>query len=221
MHRRAFFGGLIGATLGSVALDSLPAPPGLTGEKSVKYATKADRRRARFVNVALRTHENTEVRFYDDLIKDKTVLINFMYTACKDDCTLTTANLVQAQKVLGERVGRDIFMYSITIDPEHDTPDVLRKYARRFGVTPGWLFLTGTTADIKRLRRSFGDDPTLAAGRSNHLQLIRIGIEPLERWAGFPAWTTPKTMIRYLSWIEPKGQRPDEWAKRRLDAARG
>jgi len=182
---------------------------GATTEKPVKRPTPDDRRRSRFPNVPLQTHEHQEVRFYDDLIKDKTVLINFMYTECEGGCPLTTATLVQVQQALGERVGRDIFMYSISVDPEHDTPEELSKYAKRFEVQPGWLFLTGTKVDISRIRASFGDNPSLEASQSNHLSVIRLGIEPLERWTGCPTWSTPKSIIRYLSWIEPNSQRPD------------
>src|SRR5512138_2948404 len=92
------------------------------------------RRRSRFPNVVLRTHEAAAVRFYDDLLKDKTVVISFMYTHCTDDCPLATANLVQVQKALGSRAGREVFIYSITVDPDHDTPPVLREYARAHGV---------------------------------------------------------------------------------------
>ena len=209
MHRRAVLGTLIGATLGSATLVPLRAPSGSTAEKPVKHPASDDRRRSRFPNVPLQTHEHQEVRFYDDLIKDKTVLINFMYTECEGGCPLTTATLVQVQQALGGRVGRDIFMYSISVDPEHDTPEALGKYAKRFEVQPGWLFLTGTKVDISRIRASFGDNPSLEASQSNHLSVIRLGIEPLERWTGCPTWSTPKSIIRYLSWIEPNSQRPD------------
>jgi len=122
MHRRAVLGTLIGATLGSATLVPLRAPSGSTAEKPVKHPISDDRRRSRFPNVPLQTHEHQEVRFYDDLLKDKTVLITFMYTECKDACPLTTATLVQVQQAFGARVGRDIFMYSISVDPERDTP---------------------------------------------------------------------------------------------------
>jgi protein SCO1/2 len=70
----------------------------------------------------LTTHEGKKVKFYDDLIKDKIVIINFMYVKCEGTCPGTTANLVKVQKLLGDRVGKDIFMYSITLKPEEDTP---------------------------------------------------------------------------------------------------
>ena len=176
------------------------------GADAARGTTAVERRRRRFANVRLRTHEDRSVRFYDDLLENRTVLIQFMYTHCTERCPLTTAKLAEVQRLLGDRVGREIFMYSITVDPQRDTPAVLRAYARMAHARAGWLFLTGETSDIHRLRASFGDDPALTFDRSNHLNLIAYGVEPLERWGGFPAWTEPATMVRLLSSIEPAGQ---------------
>src|SRR6266853_3073869 len=71
-----------------------------------------------FPNVTLTTQDGATVHLYDDLLKGKSVAINVMYTSCKDECPLKTARLVQVQKLLGERMGKDIFVYSITIDPK-------------------------------------------------------------------------------------------------------
>jgi protein SCO1 len=90
-----------------------------------------------FPNVTLTTHDGDEVKFYDDLIKGKIVAINLIYTTCKYACPLETARLTQVAKLLGERMGRDIFFYSITIDPDHDTPAVLKAYAQKYQVGPG------------------------------------------------------------------------------------
>ena len=109
-----------------------------------------------FPNVPLVTHEGKAVRFFDDLIEDKVVVINFIYASCPDACPLDTARLVKVQQILGDRVGRDIFMYSITIDPELDTPEVLAEYKERFRAGPGWWFLTGDESDILLLRKKLG-----------------------------------------------------------------
>ena len=109
-----------------------------------------------FPNVPLVTHEGKSVRFFDDLLEDKVVVVNFIYTSCENACPLDTARLAKVQQILGDRVGRDIFMYSITIDPERDTPEVLARYAERFHVGPGWLFLTGKEEDILLLRKKLG-----------------------------------------------------------------
>src|SRR6478672_10173788 len=87
-----------------------------------------------FPNVTLTTHEGKKVKFYDDLLKDKIVIINFMYVKCEGTCPGTTANLVKVQKLLGNRVGKDIFMYSITLKPEEDTAQDLAAYAKAYKV---------------------------------------------------------------------------------------
>src|SRR6476620_6972684 len=77
-----------------------------------------------FPNVILTTQDGTKVHFYDDVIKGKIVVIDLIYTHCVDACPLETARLAQVQKMLGDRVGKDIFFYSIRIDPHRDTPKV-------------------------------------------------------------------------------------------------
>src|SRR5437660_1451766 len=109
-----------------------------------------------FPNVELTTQDGKVVRFYDDLIKGKIVAIDLIYTTCQYACPLETARLAQVQKLLGDRMGKDVFFYSITIDPDHDTPPVLKEYAEKFSAGPGWLFLTGKQADIDVISRKTG-----------------------------------------------------------------
>src|SRR5215471_2589150 len=161
-----------------------------------------------FPNVALTTHHGKQVRFYDDLLKDKIVTINFMYTSCKDACPLTTAHLVQVQKLLGERVGRDIFMYSLTIDPKHDTPAVLKKFAEKFHTGPGWLFLTGKDDDLELLRVKLGfidPDPEVDKNRANHIGTVEYGNEPLMLWGACPGLAHPEWIAKEISWVIQAG----------------
>jgi protein SCO1/2 len=159
---------------------------------------------AYFPNFTLRTHEDKTVRFYDDLIHGKTVVINVMYADCKGICPGMTANLVKVQKLLGERVGRDLFFYSLTLQPLRDTPRVLKQYAEMHGIRPGWLLLTGKPAELKLLRRKLGffdPDPKIDRDKSRHLGLIRYGNEALDRWAACPALSTPEQIVRSLEWL--------------------
>ena len=97
------------------------------------------------------------MKFYDDLVKDKIVIFNMMYAKCEGKCTPITRNLVQLQKVLGDRVGKDIFMYSFTLNAESRTrPTALKHYAHMHKVKPGWLFLTGSVEDMETMRRKLG-----------------------------------------------------------------
>jgi protein SCO1 len=135
-----------------------------------------------FTNTPLVTQDGKTVKFYDDLIKGKSVVINFIYTECGDSCPLETAKLAQVQKLLNGRVGQDIFFYSISIDPKHDTPQTLKEYAKKFHAGPGWLFLTGKQADLDLIRQKLGQAATTDQKLSDHATSFIIGDEPSGQW---------------------------------------
>lgn len=197
MKRRAF---LAGSALA-------PFASGCSREKSAaaKAASLPGPRAGYFPNVALLTHENEKVRFYEDLIRGKIVTVNFILTRCPDGlCPLITANLVQVQRLLGERVGRDICMYTITLDPEHDTPAVLKAYAKTMGVKPGWRFLTGRPEDIELLRRKLGFfdlDPIVDQDKENHSGVVLFGNEPRDWWAATPGLSRPAWIVEKILWV--------------------
>jgi protein SCO1/2 len=163
-----------------------------------------------FPNVVLTTHEGKQVRFYDDLIKDKAVVINVMFASCNDACPLITANLTRVQELLADRMARDLFFYSITIDPEHDTPEILDLYAKSYGVGPGWLFLTGRPDDIEQLRQKLGyvdPNPELDEDKRLHSGMLRYGSEPLSQWASCQGGANPEWIAESISWVLPKANR--------------
>ena len=146
-------------------------------------AESSQRGGSHFPNVELTTQYGKKVHFYDDLVKGKIVAINLIYTTCKYSCPLETARLVQLQKLMGDRMGKDVFFYSISIEPEHDTPEVLKAYAEKYHVGPGWLFLTGKAADIKLLSHKLGLDslPTVD-DPDGHTPHLLIGNEATGLW---------------------------------------
>ena len=109
-----------------------------------------------FPNLELVTQDGEKVRFYDDLIKDKVFAISFIYTRCTDSCPLETAALRKVEKALGDKMGKDVVFYSISIDGDRDKPEELKEYARKFNAGPGWTFLTGRPEDVKLLRQKLG-----------------------------------------------------------------
>jgi protein SCO1/2 len=158
-----------------------------------------------FPNVTLTTHERKKVKFYDDLLKDKIVIINFMYVKCEGICPGTTANLVKVQKLLGDRMGKDIFMYSITLKPEEDTPEKLAAYAKAYKVGPGWQFLTGDPKDVELLRQKLGfidRDPVRDANKSNHIGMLRWGNEAHTLWAGCPGSLAPNKIVKEIGLVD-------------------
>jgi len=184
--------------LSSIAF-ALPASASTENQPAPDSAPRA----GYFPNFALRTHENRVVRFYDDLIKGKIVIINMMYAQCEGICPAMTSNLVHVQAALADRIGRDIFMYSLTLQPEIDTPSALRDYAQMHGAGPGWLFLTGRRREMEVLRRKLGffdPDPAVDQDRSQHLGFVRFGNEALDRWAACPALSNPAQIVRSILW---------------------
>jgi protein SCO1 len=144
-----------------------------------------------FPNVPLVTQDGKTVMFYDDLLKGKKVLIDFVFANCEDGCPLDTANMVRVQKLLGSSVGKDIHMYSITLDPEHDTPQVLKEYADQYGAGPGWLFLTGKREDIDKVRNKFGD----RGQKEEHVNAVRVGDVARGQWIRVPLTADPNYIV--------------------------
>ena len=155
-----------------------------------------------FPNVVLETQDGERVRLYDDLLKGKTVLVHFIDADCRDAlCPAVTENLVQLQRLLGERCGRDVFMYSFTLAPREDTPARLRRYRETYKVGPGWTFLTGSVSDLELCRVRFGftdPDPALDRSRAQHTNVVLLGNEPHERWIASPALTSPRFLLTRL-----------------------
>jgi protein SCO1 len=168
-------------------------------------ASAADRRWGAdyFPNVPLIDQDGKTVHFYDDLIRGKSVVLDMIYTHCVDSCPLETARLVQVQKILGDKVGKDVFFYSITIDPKRDTPKVLKQYAETYHVGPGWTFYTGKPADIELIAKKLGlysdPDPT---NRDGHAPGVLIGNEPSHQWMLDAATDNPRFMSIMISdWL--------------------
>ena len=156
-----------------------------------------------FPNVPLITQDGKVVHFYDDLLKGKAVAINLMYTHCSGNCPLETARMAQVQKLLGDRVGKDIFFYSITVEPDRDTPEVMKAYAARYHVKPGWLFLTGKMDDIKLISRKLGlSSLTDGSDKDGHQPTLMIGNEGTGQWMRNSAVDNPQflatTMRNFL-----------------------
>jgi protein SCO1 len=164
-----------------------------------------------FPDVELVTQDGRKVKFYADLVKGRRVVVNFIYTSCPRVCGLMTANLARVQRELGDRVGKDIHFYSISLQPESDTPAKLAEYAAAYKAGPGWTFLTGRKEDVALLRKKFGD----MAPVEEHAPRVNIGDDPTGSW-----WsTTALDDAGYLAtvigaWMDPAFDGSDRVAAR-------
>ena len=152
-----------------------------------------------FPNVILTDQDGKEYRFYDDLLKDKIVTINFMYTSCKDVCPLDTAQLLRVQELISDRVGKSVHMYSITIDPEVDTPEALKKYAYTYGVKPGWKFFTGKKEDIELIAKKLAIRTVTPGKPRDHDTSVMLANEKLGQWIKRSVFDDPKVLANLLT----------------------
>lgn len=168
---------------------------------------------ARFTNALLRTQDNQEVRFYDDLIKGRQVVVNFMYAQCHGACPMVTATLLKVYQALKDRMGKDVFFYSITVKPQEDSPDMLMHYAEmRKANLPGWKFLTGDAYDIETIRfRLLGmNHPGFDLDAAMHAGTLRIINDATNCWTMVEAFASLKTILDHISWADP----PKSYAER-------
>lgn len=146
------------ATAGASAHENHPKPPGAASAPAAAPLAKPKRDPAGyFTDRELLTHEGRKVRFYSDVLKGRTVVINTVYTDCKDACPLITQQLNQVRARLGSAFGKDVHFVTITSDPVTDSPEVLRRFAQaQSALVPGWTFLTGKKADIDFILKRLG-----------------------------------------------------------------
>jgi len=168
---------------------------------------------AKFTNALLRTQDNKEVRFYDDLIKGKQCVINLMYAQCHGACPLVTTVMKRTYRDLKDRMGKDLFFYSISVKPEDDSPAALKHYAEmRKADLPGWYFLTGDAYDIETIRfRLFnmghiGVDTDFAM----HSGTFRIVNDATNYWGHAGAFASQQHILQRISWADPY-KTPAEW----------
>jgi len=155
-------------------------------------------------NVPLLTHEGKRVMFYDDLIKNKAVSLNFFFAKCDEICPMVTANLAKVQTLLGADVGTKIFMYSLTLKPEEDDVAAIRQYREMFHAKPGWTFLTGKPRDMEMIRKGIGftyPDPAIDKDKTQHIGNVRYGNEPLMLWGACPGMAHPRFVAESISWM--------------------
>jgi len=176
----------------------------VTGAQTLSAKARRRIQEQHLPNIPLVTHEGKRVRFYDDLVKNKNVSMNFFYTNCDEICPLVMANLAKVQRLLGKQVGRDLFMYSFTLKPMEDSVDDIREHRRALGAKPGWTFLTGKPEDIEAIRAAIGfkyPDPVIDGDKTQHIGNIRYGNEPLMLWSACPGMASADWIAETLQWM--------------------
>jgi protein SCO1 len=192
LRRQALFNGFLALSgIAGLALAAGPArgeggPPGQARKRS---------RANSIPNAEVVNQHGQKLRFYDDLIKNKVVMINAFFAECGEVCPLVTQNLQKVHDMFGGRVGRDVHMISISLQPERDSPEVMKQFAEVYGIGPGWNLISGKPEDMLAIRKAlnfYDPDPELDIIADTHTGILRYGNDALQRWAGCPALGRPE-----------------------------
>ena len=109
------------------------------------------------LDVKVVDQDGNALRFYQDLVHDRVVGVNFIFTSCQTICPLLGATFAKTDQLLTERGVSNVLLISISVDPVNDGPAQLRSFAARYGTTHHWKLLTGEKRDIEQLLRSLGE----------------------------------------------------------------
>lgn len=136
-----------------------------------------------------------QLRFYSDLVKDKTVAINFIFTTCTTICPPLTATFRRVQQDLAQNTPA-AQLISVSVDPATDTPQRLRDFAGKFKAGPGWTFVTGDKVEIDSLLKAFG---VAVADKNDHTPMILIGNDAAGYWTRAYGLASPTSLVKTIS----------------------
>jgi protein SCO1/2 len=132
-----------------------------------------------FSDVELLNQDGKPMRFYTDVLKGKTVVVNAFFTTCTSVCPPMSRNMAKVQEALGARVGKDVLLVSISVDPATDTPERLKDYAQKFHAGPGWVFLTGKKENVDWALYKIGQ---YVEEKNDHQTVWIVGNEATGLW---------------------------------------
>ena len=132
-----------------------------------------------FTDTVLVNQNGEKMRLYSDLLKGKTVIINSFFATCQGSCLPMSHNLAKVQDALGDRLGKDAVIISISVDPTVDTPPALKAYAKKLNARPGWYFMTGDKQNVDFALKKLGQ---FVDDKQDHLNIFIIGNERTGLW---------------------------------------
>lgn len=155
--------------------------------------------KVRGLDTNLVDHDGRGVNVQRDVIGDRIVVVSFVYTSCTTVCPLVASVFSDLQTRLGERVGRDVVLVTITVDPLRDTPAQLKAYAGRFGAGPGWRWLTGAPVAVNELLKGLG---AYAPDFTQHPQMVLVGDGTTGRWTRFSGLPDSRRLAEHVRGLD-------------------
>lgn len=146
-------------------------------------------------DVTVLDQDGKPVHFYSDLVKDKVVAVNFVFTTCTTICPPMGANFAKLQKILGDRTGREVHLISVSVDPTTDTPERMKAWGQKFGAGPGWTLVTGSKEEVTRLLKALG---VYTPDINDHSPLVLVGNDARHQWTRAYGLAAPAKIAELL-----------------------
>ena len=146
-------------------------------------------------DVVVLDQNNQKLHFYRDLVQGRTVAIDFIFTTCTTICPPLTANFARIQKIMQQRGNNDLRLISVTVDPENDTPERLKKYAEMFHAQPGWTFVTGSRSDLQQIWNAFN---IYLSSSQDHPPTVAVGNDVTHVWNYASGLTSAAKMVAVI-----------------------
>jgi protein SCO1/2 len=159
-----------GFILGQAPRNNGPGPAPLAGESPAHNY---------FTDTLLVNQNGEKMRFYTDLLQGKVVIINSFFATCQGSCLPMNRNLEKVQEALGDRLGKDVNIISLSVDPTVDSPPALKAYAKKLNARRGWYFLTGDKRNVDFVLQKLGE---FVENKQDHLNIFIIGNERTGLW---------------------------------------
>lgn len=136
--------------------------------------------------------DGNQLRFYTDLVKGKTIAINFIFTNCTTICPPLAATFQRVQKQMGDKVGKDVHFISISVDPLTDTPERLKAWGAKFKAGPGWTFVTANKEEMNKLLEALGAS---VSRREEHSPTLIVGNDLKDVWTRTYGLAAPSQIV--------------------------
>ena len=172
-----------------------PSPTPTPSPEPTPESTNGSFSSAKIPDAQVLDQHGKQLNFYSDLIKGKTVAINFVFTTCTAICPSLTATFRRVQQNAAER-GVDVQLISVSVDPTTDTPERLQDYAAKFKAGPGWTFVTGDKARIDSVLSGLG---AAVSNKNDHTPMILIGNDASDYWTRAYGLTSPTKIVDILA----------------------
>lgn len=147
--------------------------------------------------------DGKRLRFYSDLVRGKAFVVNFVYTDCKAVCPMQANSFYELQTVLGDRLGHDVILISVSADPEVDTPGRLKSWGAAHKAKPGWRLLTGERSHIDELTKALVGD---VARKGEHSPVALVGHGDVGSWKRAYGLAEPAKLVKLIDEMISKAE---------------